>query len=143
MRMFPVLVLLAAAAAGLHAAEPQRYGEPLPPGQAVPVSAAIDDIDAHAGRPGRFSGRITQVCQTKGCWMMLEDDGRAARVMFGSHAFFIPMDATGRAEVHGVLQRHALTPEMARHLAEDAGRDEPDPQVEYRIVADGVEIVAR
>lgn len=139
MRMFLGAALLAAAA-GLHAGEPQHYGEPLPPGETVPVSAAIDAIDAHDGQAGRFSGRITQVCQTKGCWLMLEDDGRAARVMFGNHAFFIPMDSTGRAEVHGVLQRHTLTPEMAQHLAEDAGRSTPDPEVEYRIVADGVVI---
>ncbi|NZA25640.1 DUF4920 domain-containing protein [Luteimonas sp. SJ-92] len=136
------LLLAMLFAAGTAQAGAQAYGEPLPPGEAVPVSEAIDDFDAHAGAPRRFSGRITQVCQAKGCWMMLEDEGRAARVMFGDHAFAIPKDSTGAAEVHGVLTRKELSEEAAQHLAEDAGRDAPDPTIEYRIVAEGVEIAA-
>ncbi|MDH5823081.1 DUF4920 domain-containing protein [Luteimonas sp. RD2P54] len=138
----PVLSLALLLASGAVHAGPQVYGEPLPPGEAVPVSAAIADFTAHAETPRRFSGRIAQVCQAKGCWMMLEQDGRAARVMFGDHAFYIPKDSTGAAEVHGVLTRHELTEAAARHLAEDAGQAAPAPSVEYRIVADGVEIAA-
>jgi hypothetical protein len=135
MRRFAVLVplLFAAAAAG----GPASYGKPLPQGASTPVSQAIAAFDAHAGKPARFSGRITQVCQTKGCWMVLEDDGRTARVMFGEHAFYLPKDSAGRAEVHGVLSRKELTPAQVQHLQEDA-KGLPVSPVEYRIVADGV-----
>jgi hypothetical protein len=120
-----------------HAGDPASYGKPLPTGRTTPISQAIGDFDAHAGKPARFSGRITQVCQAKGCWMVLEDEGRSARVMFGDHAFAIPKDSTGQAEVHGVLSRKVLTPAQATHLQED-GKGLPVASEEYRILADGV-----
>jgi len=139
MRLLSILVLtLSAAAAG--AATP--YGQPMPEGEAVPVSQAIADFDAHADRPQRFSGRITEVCQAKGCWMMLEDDGKAARVMFGKHDFYIPKDTTGTAVVHGVLTRKALTPEQVEHLSGDSGKGIAAEPVEYRITADGIEVAS-
>lgn len=69
--------------------------------------------------------------------MVLEDDGQTARVMFGDHAFQIPKDSAGRAEVHGVLSRKQLTPAQIKHLEEDS-KGLPVSPVEYRILADGV-----
>ena len=85
------------------ASEPKTYGEALPEATAVPISIAAADADAYVGKANRFSGRITEVCQKEGCWMMLEDNGEVARVMMHDHAFAVPKDASGRAEVHGVL----------------------------------------
>lgn len=139
MRLLATL-LLSAAAFVAHAADPVAYGEAFEDGPAVPVSAALADFDGHAGEPMRFSGRITEVCQTKGCWMMLEHDGEAARVMFGNHAFFLPKDATGTAVVHGVLERKELTPEQVDHFTGDSATGTQAEAVEYRIVADGVRV---
>ncbi|HEY4531458.1 MAG TPA: DUF4920 domain-containing protein [Luteimonas sp.] len=119
---------------------PAAYGEAFADGPVVPVSAAIAAFEAHAGEPRRYSGRIAEVCQAKGCWMMLEDDGQAARVMFGDHAFYLPKDATGTAVVHGVLERRELTPEQVEHLSGDSGKGIAAEPVEYRIVADGVRV---
>ncbi|MFT3754722.1 MAG: DUF4920 domain-containing protein [Pseudoxanthomonas sp.] len=124
-----------------HAGEPARYGKPLPEVAAVPVSEAVAAFDQHAGKPQRYSGRITQVCQAEGCWMMLEDGGQSARVMFKDHAFLIPKDSSGRAQVVGVLSRKDLTPEQVEHLREDAKGLAVSP-LEYRILAEGVEIEA-
>jgi hypothetical protein len=138
MRLLPIALLLTAAGL-LHAGEPARYGSPMAPGVAVPIAVALADFDAHSGKTARFSGRITQVCQAKGCWMVLEDEGRTARVMFGDHAFAIPKDSSGRAQVQGVLSRKQLTPAQVQHLREDARGLAVEP-VEYRILADGVQI---
>ena len=129
---------LTAVAAFAHAVGPASYGAPFSEGPAMPVSEAIASFDEVAGQPRRFSGRIAEVCQAKGCWLMLEDDGQVARVMFGKHDFFIPKDSTGRAVVHGVLERKALTPEQVEHLSGDSGKGIAAEPVEYRIVADGV-----
>lgn len=131
-------VLFAAVALSAQAADPAVYGEPFTDGPAVPVSEAIAGFDQHAGEPKRFSGRITEVCQAKGCWMMLEDNGQVARVMFGNHAFYIPKETTGTAVVHGVLERKELTPEQVDHFSSDSGKGIAASPVEYRIVADGV-----
>jgi hypothetical protein len=136
MRMFAVLALLTFAAA-VHAGDARPYGKPLPDGVSTPIAQAIAGFDAHAGKPARFSGRIAEVCQAEGCWMVLEDDGQTARVMFGDHAFQIPKDSAGRAEVHGVLSRKTLTPAQIKHLEEDS-KGLPVSPVEYRILADGL-----
>lgn len=133
--------LLAAAAFLAHAAEFTPYGQPFADGTAVPVSEAIAGFDAHAGKAGLYSGRITKVCQAMGCWMMLEHEGQAARVMFGEDDFFIPKDSTGTAVVHGVLGRKELIPAQMEHLSRD-GKDATVEAVEYRIVADGVRLSA-
>ena len=73
--------------------------------------------------------------------MMLEDDGKAARVMFGDHDFAIPGDTTGNAVVHGVLTRKQLTPAQVEHLASDSASGVAAP-VEYRITADGIEVAS-
>ena len=140
MRIVLATALLAVAAFA-HAGGAQPYGKPLPAGDTVAVSAAIADFDAHDGEPRRFSGRIVEVCQAEGCWMTIEDDGRSARVMFADHAFMIPGDTTGHAVVHGTLSRKTLTPEQVQHLREDGKGLAVEP-VEYRIVADGIEITS-
>lgn len=139
MRTTAAAFVLSLVAATANAGGPV-YGVPFDDGHVVPVSEAIARFEEDAGGPRRFSGRIAEVCQAKGCWMMLEDEGRTARVMFGDHAFFIPRDSRGAAVVHGVLERRELTPEEVEHLRTDSTRGFAVDPVEYRIVADGVRI---
>ena len=134
--VFAMMLLLSSA---VFASEPKTYGEVLPEAVAVPISVAAADADAYAGKANRFSGRITEVCQKEGCWMMLEDNGEVARVMMHDHAFAVPKDASGRAEVHGVLSVKQLSKEAAEHLAEDGNGTVP-PSRELRIDATGVRI---
>ncbi|MDQ2702631.1 MAG: DUF4920 domain-containing protein [Pseudomonadota bacterium] len=134
-----LFVLLLSLSSLAFASEPKTYGDALPEATAVPISVAAADADAYVGKANRFSGRITEVCQKEGCWMMLEDDGEVARVMMHDHAFTIPKDATGRAQVHGVLSVKELSKEAAEHLAEDGNGVVP-PTRELRIDATGVRI---
>jgi hypothetical protein len=146
MRLFaalvPSMLALLSFAATVHAGDAVPYGKPLPAGVSTPISNAVADFDAHAGQPARFSGRITQVCQAKGCWVLLEDNGQTARVMFADHAFSVPKDSAGRAEVHGVLSRKQLTAKQIKHLEEDS-KGLPVSPVEYTVQADGVVLQAR
>jgi hypothetical protein len=116
------------------------YGEPMPAGDTVTIAAAAADPAAHADKPRRFTGRITQVCQKKGCWVVLEQDGQSARVMAKDHGFAVPKDASGEAIAYGVLQLEPITAEHAKHLVEDDGADAPAER-ELRIVATAIEIV--
>ncbi|MDW8480051.1 MAG: DUF4920 domain-containing protein [Xanthomonadales bacterium] len=113
------------------------FGEPMPEGEAVPIGAALAAPAAHAG-PAKYRGRIARVCQTKGCWMVLEEDGRWARVMT-RHRFFLPKDAAGTAVVFGELAEVEVDPKQARHLAEEDGGGDPVLR-EFRIVARSVAI---
>jgi hypothetical protein len=141
--MKPILLLpLLFVAAAANAAGPVTFGAAMPAGEAHPVSHALAEAGAEPGAPAKYAGRITEVCQAKGCWVMLEDGGQAARVMMKDHAFALPKDARGAAVVYGTLQRKSLDAATAQHLAEDAGAGAKAPVAdsEYRIVATSVEL---
>lgn len=118
------------------------YGDAMPLGRPLAIGEAIADADGWRARPGKFEGRITQVCQNKGCWLVLAEGDRYARV-FSGHKFFLPKDTTGNAVVHGTLSERTVSEAFAKHLAEDSGRNPDDvvgEQIEYRIDAVSVEI---
>lgn len=138
--MFRSFLLLFALAAAPAWAAPQSFGAAMPEGDAVPVSAALDHPEQFGEPARKFSGRVTQVCQHKGCWMMLEDDGRAVRVIMSDHSFSLPKDASGQAVVYGVLGEQDLSKDAAEHLAEDAGDGRPVAKREYRITAFAVRL---
>ena len=136
MRTMLSLMLLCAAPTALAA----NYGEPMPAGEPVAIAVAAADPAGHADAPAKFSGRITQVCQKKGCWIVLEDEGSSARVMARDHGFEVPKDASGRAVAYGQLQMEPVSEEHARHLVEDDGAAPPAGR-ELRIVATAIEIL--
>jgi len=116
------------------------YGEPMPEGEAIGVAVAAADPAAYTtGEPAKFSGRITQVCQKKGCWVVLEQDGASARVMAKDHGFEVPRDASGPAVAYGILQEEPISEEHARHLVEDDGAAPPAAR-ELRIVATSISL---
>lgn len=115
------------------------YGEAMPEGEAITIAdAAANPADYH-GKPAKFSGRITEVCQKKGCWVVLEQDGQSARVMAKDHGFEVPRDASGPAVAYGVLQVEPISEEHARHLVEDDGAKAPAKQ-ELRIIATAISL---
>lgn len=138
MRLFAALAL-ASLFSLAHAGESAVYGEPMPEGEAIDIATAAANPETYAGEPRLFAGRITQVCQKKGCWVVLEQDGKSARVMAKDHGFEVPKDSNGPAVAYGVLQIEPITPEHARHLVEDDGAEHPG-ESELRVVATAIRI---
>lgn len=114
------------------------FGDKMPDGVATDIGAAISAPDA-GERTGKFVGRITQVCQKEGCWLVIESDGKAARVRTRDHAFVVPKDSKGTATVFGVLSPIEMSAKEAKHLSDDAGGKEVAPR-EWQIVASAIEI---
>lgn len=118
----------------------KNYGADMPKGKAVDIADASKNTDAYVGKPAKFKGRITQVCQMEGCWLVIESNAQAARIKTKDHAFVIPKDSKGEAVVFGELKRVELAPEAAKHLAEDAGQSEPVASNELQIIATSISI---
>ena len=128
MRRILLSAFLIAAIGVAHAGEPARYGKPLPETAAVPVAEAIAAYDAHAGKPQRYSGRITQVCQAEGCWIKVErKDGTAMLVRAKDHAFLMPSNIVGKTVlIDGSATVKETTEAQRRHYAEDAGKSKEE-----------------
>lgn len=117
-----------------------QHGEKMPEGNPVGLSHAIQIAKSD---PQKITGEITQVCQKKGCFMVLTDGSDFARVTFKDYGFFVPMDSASKeAVVYGELTSKTLSPERANHFAEDLGEKgtHTKPVTEYSIVASSVVI---
>lgn len=130
-------------AASLSAVAGQWFGQaPADDIEAMAVGELMQAPDEWLGETVAVSGRVTDVCTNRGCWAVLEGDGRMVRIIARDHGFAIPESARGAATAYGVVERRELSDEAARHMVEDDGADpsllaEP---VEYRLVAEGVSI---
>lgn len=111
----------------------------------VPKMAGTDSLAI------KISGTVGEVCQKKGCWMMLVSDQPGVpemRVTFKDYAFFMPKDLTGKQVVlDGFAYISETSVEDLRHYAEDAGKSAEEiaaitePEREVAFEAAGVLVV--
>lgn len=150
----PVAVAPAAPKAQAEpASQKLALGAPIAPG--VAKNASLTDVakapESFAGTKIVTEGKVTAVCQHKGCWMELKDDKGEAHVKMAGHAFFVPRTASGKRA--RVLGRLAGVPEGAScgegHESHGGGggcKAEAEKQLgrplaKLELVADGVEIL--
>ena len=106
-------------------AEGSVYGVRWPANAAAAMSidAASGKVESLKGKPQAYSGRITEVCQEMGCWMVLAgEDGKFARVAMHDHSFGIPKDSKGTAVVYGTLSEKPVSKKEAEHLVADGAK---------------------
>ena len=97
----------------------------------------------------QIKGKVTAVCQKKGCWINLEkENGETVRVKFKDYAFFMPKDLAGKeVALHGYALKKITPVAELQHLAEDAGKSKEEiaqiteAKEEIAIKADGVIIL--
>lgn len=127
----------------------QSFGAPMPvDGNAMTLKEAISKIDSIDDTHVKIQGQVTEVCQAKGCWMIIVDGDTYARISFEDYGFFVPTETSmQRSLVYGVLSEHVLSGEEADHFAQDAGAQstlELKGEVkEYSIVARSVQLENR
>lgn len=79
-----------------------RFGEPISSSDAANLAAVAKNPAAYKGKTIVTTGKVTRVCQERGCWMAIKDSASDATVRMHGHSFFVPMDAAGReARVQG------------------------------------------
>ncbi len=129
-------------------AQPVSFGaEPVIGTAALSLSEAI--AKSTGDTPLRVKGLVQDVCQKKGCWMILSDRELEVRVTFKDYGFFVPLDLGGKTVVvEGTLTETVVSEADARHYAEDAGQSEAEiqqiigDQKEYSLIATSVQIQA-
>ncbi len=94
----------------------------------------------------KFSSKINDVCQKKGCWMNVDlGKGQAAFVKFKDYGFFMPLNSKGEEVIiNGKAFLSIESIEEQKHYAKDAGKSQAaidsitSPLKSYSFVADGV-----
>ncbi len=146
-RLFSILAIaLIATTAQAQEGKETYYGKKFETGRTMDVAQftdAIKNTDKLANI--RVKGAISQVCQSAGCWIRLQNPtGVDVFVKFKDH-FTIPMDLAGAtATVYGTASKKTVSVADQRHFAEDAGKSAEEivkitePKDEVRIDATGI-----
>ena len=128
----------------------QSFGGTMPyEGEAVSLKQAIASLGGGGSDVFvKVEGKVTEVCQAKGCWMILVDGETYARIIFEDYNFFVPIETSmQRSLVYGVLTEHTLSSDQAEHFSQDAGAqsmlDLHGKVKEYSIVARAVQLEKR
>jgi hypothetical protein len=97
-------------------------------------------------------GKVTGVCQSKGCWMTLISSKNADTppifVKFKDYGFFMPLDlAGGRVIMKGSAIKTVTSVDELKHYAEEEGKSKDEiakitaPKEEFKFMASGVQIL--
>ncbi|MEQ9404529.1 MAG: DUF4920 domain-containing protein [Cyclobacteriaceae bacterium] len=116
------------------------YGEEVSPESPMTTAAFLTSVGSDSSE-FKITGTVESVCQMKGCWMTIKNDqNQSIRVTFKDYGFFVPKDIAGREVIiEGNAIKTELEEDMAKHYAEDAGKEyDPSMKNEVSIVASGV-----
>jgi hypothetical protein len=109
MRLALVLLALCACAHGSESA-PQHtpsfasFGEVITVKEATSLADLVKNPAAYKGKTLATEGKVTKVCQERGCWMGIQDASGTATVRMHGHAFFVPTTSSGKhARVQGTV----------------------------------------
>jgi len=98
----------------------RTFGKPLSIKKALSLQEALQQPAKYQEQKVLLEGKISDVCQMKGCWLMLSDGERAIRIKFEGYSFFVPKDSRGKkVRAEGRLIQETLSQDMARHFAEE------------------------
>jgi hypothetical protein len=112
----------------------------------------LEDVVAHpekyTDRDVLVRGRISDVCQKRGCWVVLSEGDSHVRIGFKDYGFFVPKDCGGsQAYVEGRVQVETLSEEQARHYESESRNGDPSKiHGDQRVVsftASGLRLLSR
>lgn len=114
----------------------------------VPVEKVVAMLNSADSIPMKVSGKVTSVCQARGCWMNVVDEsgiGKPIFVQFKDYGFFMPKDCAGKkVTLDGIAYKQVTPVEELRHYAEDKGATKEEiaaitePKEELKFLANGV-----
>jgi hypothetical protein len=108
----------------LHAEDWTHYGAAFTLDAPITAAELIATPDAHMGKTIQVKGRVADVCQKMGCWMVLTPTSGEGmmRVMMQDHAFSVARNSTGvECIVEGIVSRKSNDPQLLAHLKSEAG----------------------
>jgi hypothetical protein len=142
-----LLVAMALCAAAIAAQKAEHFGAAFTDAKTVSLKDALADVEKFSGKTIKVEGKIADVCQERGCWLVVTDGEREMRVKFKDYGFFVPKDASGRKVIlEGIIEKQTISEDHARHIAQESGgKQDPSkikgPHQVVQMTAAGVEIL--
>ncbi len=112
------------------AAEAQHFGAEFTVAdeQVITAQALLADPEAFTGTV-RVEGRVADVCQQAGCWMVIAHEEQVMRVLMKDHGFSVAKDGKGQTcQVEGVVQVTEIDAKTVEHLEGESENPEVMPE---------------
>lgn len=99
------------------------YGDTITEDGALTAVEFLTQFEGKDSMDVKLKATITEVCQKKGCWMVLDlGEDKSMRVRFKDYGFFMPKDADSlEVVIEGQAKMSVTTVAMLKHYAKDAG----------------------
>ena len=147
-----LLVLLLLLPSGGRAGDPpahpagRDFGAGLTLDRPTPLTEVFRSPERFESRRILLRGRVSDICQRKGCWTILKEGEAHVRVRFQDYGFFLPKDAIGaEALVEGFGKVQTLSERTVRHYESESRNGDPDavtgPRREVGFTASGVRLL--
>lgn len=106
-----------------------HYGAPFTTETVLAATDLLADPEPYMDQTVRVEGRVAEVCQKAGCWMVLTDEATSMRVLMKDHAFAVAKDGAGRiTQVEGVVKGTEVDPEFVEHLKSESEKPDDMPE---------------
>ena len=124
----------------------REFGAPIQLETQTTLSQIVANPERYVSGPVLIRGRITDVCQKKGCWTVLADGDAHLRIRFKDYGFFVPKDSRGKfALAEGLVRVETQSQKTARHYASESIDGDPKaivgPQKVVEFTATGVRLI--
>lgn len=123
----------------------KNFGAAFTVEKASPAKDVLADPASFAGKTVRIEGHVADVCQNKGCWLVVTEGQNSVRVTMKDYGFFVPTDSTGAtADLEGTIVEKPVDPAVEAHMESEATHPElqpkPDSGKTYELVATAIRI---
>ena len=126
-----------------------HYGAQFEITETVTAAALLANPQEHMEGPIRVvDARIADVCQTRGCWLVIAEGDQNMRVFTRDHAFVVDMGSAGsNCELEGTVVAEEVSAEFVAHLEAESVATESMPEaglsegdIVYEFVAAAIRI---
>lgn len=148
-----ILVLFSILVGFGFGAEGEKYGKALTLKDTTKISSILENPESYVGKRVLVKGAIVDVCEKRGCWMMIAGDKpfETIRIKVKDGEIVFPMTAKGKtALAEGEFMKIVLTLEQTKaakkHEAEEHGTEYDEskitePETIYQIKGFGAVIL--
>ena len=130
----------------IEIAELEHFGPEFTLTETIPAGTVLSNPEQYVGQTVRVTGKVSDVCQKMGCWMVITDADQHMRITTKDHKFFVAKDGAGaKCDLEGTVVKREANPERTAHYKSEQTDGAPMPEAElagqatYEIVASAVE----
>ncbi len=124
----------------------QHFGEAFTLEEVTPAATLLAAPADFVEKTIRVEGRVTDVCQKAGCWMVITDETNHMRIRTKDHGFFVAKDGAGStAQIEGLVVALEVDPDTVAHFESESSEGATIPEhsakdnTTYEMVASSVE----